>query len=186
MYNIYKNEGKSGDASEPRIIDYRNGKYQGTTVGPQMTREGVGMILDHNYLLAIAAWRTGAADGPVLAVFPDCTLFYGFLKATLPVGIGCYQVAGKLQIYSSIGSGSEDLFVLDDCPSKTLILLAVGKKIMQRLYEEPTVFEHLLQSAETTKVTVQREAAYASAEEKWEIIEGFFKTVYLSELKSYK
>jgi hypothetical protein len=184
MYNIYKNEGKNNDASELRIIDYRNGKYQGTTTGPQMTRQGVGMVLDHNYLLAIAAWKEGCADGPVITVFPDCTIFYGFLKGKLPVGIGCYQVGGKLQIYSLISSGDEDQFVVDDVISKNMILFAVSKKIVQKLYEEPVAFEQML--IETTKLMVKREAVYSNAEEKWEIIEGFFKTVYLSELKSFK
>lgn len=105
MHNLYKNERKNTDASELRILDYRNGKYQGTTTAPLMTREGVGMVLDHNYLFAIAAWKQGVADGPALIVFPDCTLFFGFLKGKLPVGIGCYQVSGMAQIYSLIGSG---------------------------------------------------------------------------------
>lgn len=144
MYNIYKNEKKSSDKSELRILDYRNGKYQGTTVGSQMTRDGVGMVLDHNYLLAIAAWKEGYVDGEVIIIFPDCTIFYGFLKNKLPVGIGSYQVSGKLQIYSHIGNANEDLFVLDDNTNKTLILLAISKQIMEKLYEEPTVYEHVL------------------------------------------
>lgn len=127
MYNIYKNEKKNLDTSELRIIDYRNGKYQGTTVGVQMTREGVGMILDHNYLFAIATWKQGFVDGPAIIVFPDCTMFYGFLKNRLPVGIGCYQVSAKLQIYSLIGSGEEDFFVLDDHNNKNMILLTASK-----------------------------------------------------------
>jgi hypothetical protein len=49
-----------------------------------------------------------------MIVFPDGTIFYGSLKNQVPFGIGCYQVSGKIQIYSSIGSGSEDLFALDD------------------------------------------------------------------------
>jgi hypothetical protein len=133
-----------------------------------MTREGVGMVLDHNYLFAIAAWKQGTADGPAFIVFPDCTLFFGFLKGKLPVGIGCYQVSGKTQIYSLIGSGEEDLFVLDDSFNKNMILIGVGRQIMQSLYEEPTANQHLLkESAEKTKVNVRKEVPYGSAQEKW-------------------
>lgn len=144
MFNIYKNEKRNTDKSQLRILDYRNGKYQGTTVGQQITRQGIGMVLDHNYLLTIAAWRQGYVEGQVLIIFPDCTMFYGFLKNRLPFGIGCYQVTGKLQIYSLIGNGEEDLFVLDDNSNRTLILLAISKQIMGKLYEQPTVYEHIL------------------------------------------
>jgi hypothetical protein len=113
-------------------------------VGPQLTREGVGMLLDHNYLFAIANWRQGSVEGEVIVVFPDCSLFYGFLKNRLPVGIGCYQVTGKQQIYSFIGKGDEDLFVLDDNANKALILLAISRKNMEKLYEEPTAYENIL------------------------------------------
>lgn len=59
MLNSYKNENKNNDKNELRILDYRNGKYQGTTLGLNMTRDGIGMIMDHNYLLTIASWRAG-------------------------------------------------------------------------------------------------------------------------------
>lgn len=94
----------------------------------------MGAILDHNYLLSIAAWRDGIVEGEVFIVFPDCTTFYGFLKNKLPQGVGCYQVPGKLQIYSLIGQGEDDLFAFDDHPGKTLILLAMPRRIMANLY----------------------------------------------------
>ncbi len=127
MHNLYKNSRRNNDASELRIIDYRNGKYQGTTIAPNMVREGVGMILDHNYLFAIAAWKQGFADGPAFIAFPDCSIYFGFLKSKLPVGIGCYQVSGKAHIYSLIGTGEEDLFVLDDGFNKNMVLIAVAR-----------------------------------------------------------
>lgn len=58
----YKSQHQKSN-NELRILDYRNGKYQGTTKGLQMVRDGLGMILDHNYLFAIAAWKEGIADG---------------------------------------------------------------------------------------------------------------------------
>jgi hypothetical protein len=62
---------------------------------------------------------------------------------------------------------------------------------MQKLYEEPTVYEHILREDENqakgaAKINLKKEVNYASSEEKWDIIEKFFKTVYKSELKSYK
>jgi hypothetical protein len=59
MFNAYKNERKNNDNNELRILDYRNGKYQGTTTGAQMMRHGIGMMLDHNYLLSMASWKVG-------------------------------------------------------------------------------------------------------------------------------
>lgn len=59
MFNTYKNDKKNNDKTELRILDYRNGKYQGTTSGDQMTREGIGMVLDHNYLFSISSWKGG-------------------------------------------------------------------------------------------------------------------------------
>ena len=54
-------------------------------------------------------------------------MFYGSVRDKFPFGIGCYQVSGKLQIYSHIGGASEDLFALDNNNNKNLILLAVSR-----------------------------------------------------------
>jgi hypothetical protein len=89
-------------------------------------------------------------------------------------GIGCYQVSGKTHIYSLIGSGEEDLFVLDDGFNKNMILIPVARQIMHKLYEEPTANQHLLREpGEKTKVTVKKEVSYAGAEKKWESISMF-------------
>lgn len=66
------------------------------------------------------------------------------MKNKFPFGMGCYQVSAKLQIYSFIGTGTEDLFVLDDNHNRNLILLAISREVMQKLYEEPTANEHFL------------------------------------------
>ncbi len=59
MLNADKNDNKDKDKNQLRILDYRNGKYQGTTLGLNMTRNGIGIALDHNYLLTIASWKEG-------------------------------------------------------------------------------------------------------------------------------
>lgn len=42
-----------------RILDYRNGKYQGQVQTGRLVREGMGILLDHNYLCAIGMWKKG-------------------------------------------------------------------------------------------------------------------------------
>lgn len=127
MLNPYKNENKNREINELRILDYRNGKYQGITRGAEMVRDGIGIVLDHNYLLSIASWKRDTVEGETFIIFPDNTIFYGFIKNKFPIAFGCYQVSAKLQIYSSIGEGKEDLFVLDDNNNKNLIMLAISR-----------------------------------------------------------
>ncbi|CAM6002816.1 unnamed protein product [Sphagnum balticum] len=103
------NEGERGrqkgkENTELRILDYRNGKYQGTTAGINMMRSGVGMVLDHNYLLGVGQWRNGQLEGAGFIIFPDGSLFCGFLRQTIPWRICSYQVARK---YSILGNMNE-------------------------------------------------------------------------------
>jgi hypothetical protein len=46
-----------------QIIDYRNAKYQGIVNSNNINRDGVGLMLDHNYMLALATWRNGKIHG---------------------------------------------------------------------------------------------------------------------------
>ena len=60
--------------------------------------------------------------------------------------MGCYQVSDKFQIYSFAGSGSEDLFVLDDNPNSNLILFTISRDSMKKIYLYPTAYEDLIQT----------------------------------------
>lgn len=40
MYNSYKNNKKSINEEQLRILDYRNAKYQGSITGVNLTRNG--------------------------------------------------------------------------------------------------------------------------------------------------
>jgi hypothetical protein len=64
------------------VKDYRNGKFQ-----LQPSTEGtetVGLLLDHNYLVALARWKGTTIQGPAFILFPDDSYFQGTLSQGLP------------------------------------------------------------------------------------------------------
>lgn len=74
-----------------------------------------------------------------MIIFPDNSIFYGFVKDYLPFGICSFLISNKIQIHSSIGKESKDLFVIDLNNSKNLILLEISKQLKSKIVEEPTV-----------------------------------------------
>lgn len=134
MFNIYKNQQKKLEKSALSIIDYRNGKYQGSINNNSMIRQGLGTLMDHHYLLVIANWSEGKVNKQCIIIYPDNSIFYGFIDKNISNGLGCFLIAGKLQIYSLIVEGNHDLFVIDDNINKSLLFLEVSKEVSQKLY----------------------------------------------------
>lgn len=56
---------------ELRILDYRNGKYQGMTEGSNLEPSGMGIAINEDFLLAIALWKKSKIDGEVFIIYPD-------------------------------------------------------------------------------------------------------------------
>ena len=83
-------------------IDYRNAKYQGYFQLNSQQREGVGMVLDRNYLLALAHWRGNQVQGSVFVLFPNGSLFYGQLSDGLPRGLCTFRSASGSYIHCHI------------------------------------------------------------------------------------
>jgi hypothetical protein len=53
MFDLFPNE--QGKSSSLGTIDYRNAKYHGHTLSNEP--EGLGIVLDHHYLLTISQWH---------------------------------------------------------------------------------------------------------------------------------
>jgi len=103
MHDSLISEFKLNSKPHHQVIDYRNAKYQGMADGISINRNGVGVVLDHNYMLALAIWKSGKINGESLIIYPDSSLFYGEIKNKYPIGIGCYQISKKCKIFSSLG-----------------------------------------------------------------------------------
>jgi hypothetical protein len=74
-------------------IDSRNIKYQGSIKNGEY--DGIGIILDHHFLFAIANWQDESPDGPVFIVFPNRSILYGEIKNKKLNGFCCYQKVSK-------------------------------------------------------------------------------------------
>lgn len=57
------------------IRDFRNARYQGEMQNGQPN--GIGIVIDYNYLFCLAEWKDGLIDGPTFIVFPDSRIFCG-------------------------------------------------------------------------------------------------------------
>ncbi len=188
MYDSYEWGQSRRKEERLRIVDYRNAKYQGTTAGARMVRSGVGMALDHNYLLALAAWRAGRVEGEALVVYPDNSLFAGRVQKALPAGLCTYQVSKKCKIYGSLGTGEEDLFVFEDSKARSLVFLGVGREVMRRMSEDPLANEYILleEAKQNAKAVRMQQQDNYSEDEKWDAIEKFLKTIVKTEHKDYR
>jgi hypothetical protein len=62
---------KQNIRSRHQVIDYHNAKYQGMADSIPINRNGTGIVLDHNYMLALALWKNGKVDGESLIIYPD-------------------------------------------------------------------------------------------------------------------
>jgi hypothetical protein len=50
----------------------------------------MGLAINEDFLLAIGVWKKSRMEGEVFIIYPDETIFYGFLKGDFPNGICCY------------------------------------------------------------------------------------------------
>lgn len=70
------------------IIDFRNGRYQGQT--KNKLPDGVGILLDKNFMFLLAEWVAGEVKGPAVIVFPSGRTFCGHLDLRKPQQLCTY------------------------------------------------------------------------------------------------
>lgn len=84
-----------------RILDYRNGKYQGFTIQDSFIKDGlgtwqpyiiIGILIDDNYSFLLTEWKQDAIDGPFFMVYPDESIMYGFIEKQKIGEMVCYEV----------------------------------------------------------------------------------------------
>ena len=114
------------------VLDYRNAKYQGRT-NEQQLPEGLGLLLDHNYLLSMSQWRQGKAEGPTLLVFPDSTLFQGTIRDAFPSDFCTYHSRSSIIIHAVFSTDREIIVAFDDLVSKTIETVSINQECFQKL-----------------------------------------------------
>jgi hypothetical protein len=82
-----------------QIIDFRNGRYQGSADIYSRRPFGRGMFLDENYLFVLSDWIDGAASGKTFAIYPDNHIFYGHLLDGRTNKLCAYKQPDKYTVY---------------------------------------------------------------------------------------
>jgi hypothetical protein len=59
-------------------MDFRNAKFQGSIRDNMM--DGIGIILDNEYLISLTNWKNEMPYGPSLIIFPNRDYLFGKLK----------------------------------------------------------------------------------------------------------
>ena len=94
------------------IVDYRNSKYQGELNPETLQREGVGMCLDHNYLLALGKWKRNVLEGDCFIVYPDRTVFIGRMRQQFPEGLCVFMMENGQKIYCNFNQNGVNHTIL--------------------------------------------------------------------------
>jgi hypothetical protein len=124
--------------------DYRNGKYQGGFSSGSGLREGIGLLLDHNYLLALARWRCSQVEGPLFLLFPDRSLFTGDLSESLPKGLCTFRTSSGSHIYCRFEQKGVSTFLFEDPLRQTLQAVKVGSSTLSTLISDRQTHEDYL------------------------------------------
>jgi len=95
--------------------------------GINLTRNGHGIILDQNYMFVMANWLNAKIEGHSFIVYPDDSLFYGFISNNSPANFCCFQLAKKVQVYSLIEIGDQINFIIDLFPSRSLACFSINR-----------------------------------------------------------
>lgn len=103
-----------------KTLDFRNGVYQGEVHSRPLTREGFGIALDHNFLLALGNWRKNLLNGESFIIFPDQSQFYGNIMNSLPSQFCCYHTISNFYVFSVFNDKGDNSFAFDNPLSKSL------------------------------------------------------------------
>ena len=96
--------------SSENTTDYLNCKLQ-TLRGPSQSSNETVLLLDHNYLLALAAYQSDQISGPSFLVFPDCSFFWGSVNQGVATGICTfYNPRGHL-IFCKLSAGKDNIVI---------------------------------------------------------------------------
>ncbi len=63
------------DQSYFSYLDYRNAKFQGHLTNGQP--DGVGIVIDDEFNMALTSWKGNIPTGPTLIVFPNRNYLFG-------------------------------------------------------------------------------------------------------------
>ncbi len=80
-------------------LDYRNARYQGEVKNEQPN--GLGIIIDYNYLFCLAEWQDGRINGPTFIVFPDSRIFCGRIYNNQLSGLCSFYLQDRIQIFAN-------------------------------------------------------------------------------------
>ena len=70
------------------VIDFRNGRYQGQT--KNQLPDGVGILVDKNFMFCVGEWVAGQIKGPALIFFPNGLVFSGQIAFKQPEQLCTY------------------------------------------------------------------------------------------------
>lgn len=111
-----------------QIIDFRNCRYQGSADIYTRRPYGRGMLLDENYLFVLSDWINGVPSGKSFAVYTDDHMFYGSLIEGRTNKLCAYKQPGKYTIFLKHFINENNLVIIDDYLSQSLLILYLNYK----------------------------------------------------------
>lgn len=108
------------------IIDYRNGKYQGTIEAQTRLPNGMGMFLSQDYHIALGFWKQGRIEGECFIVFPNGSISFGKFSKGQPSDLCCFQLTNGKILYA-FTSSSQDCVCLVDSFNKSITVVRMHR-----------------------------------------------------------
>ena len=72
--------------------------------------EGLGIMIDSEYLWAISEWRNEQPEGPSLVVFPNREYYWGKMVQGQPQGVGLYRLKnGDKYVLNRVNNTQQDI-----------------------------------------------------------------------------
>jgi hypothetical protein len=115
-------------------LDYHNAKYHGNV--EQQEPRGLGLLLDHHYMLAISRWEYTKARGATTVLYPDGTLFQGQLQDSLPEELCTYFTKTGLVIYAFFSREGDILVAINSIQDSSIHFVKINRAVFQILMRE--------------------------------------------------
>lgn len=84
--------------------------------------DGIGLVLDHEYLLALTNWKNDNPYGPSLVIYPSRDYFYGKIKNKKPHEVCCFSKASGESLFFNFVNGVSDSLAYVDLKQNVIEL----------------------------------------------------------------
>jgi hypothetical protein len=84
--------------------------------------------MSEDFFFCLGHWSGGSIEGPLIALFPDEKIFYGYFRESYPEGLCCFEVGNECQIYCKFLERALDRHLIGVFPNiKVILEFYIGK-----------------------------------------------------------